>query len=63
MEPLPYHAVSQYPYAVPHRYPQAEVQQRYQEFYNTRPALRSLRPLRRELDQSMAAFSPYLPNP
>jgi Tfp pilus assembly protein PilF len=63
VEPLPYHDMPQYPYPVSHTYPQDGEHQRYREFYNTRPALRLIRPLRREMDKSMAAFAPYVRNP
>jgi len=43
--PLPYHGMPQYPYEAPHRYPDDGAHNLYREFYNTRPALRILRPL------------------
>ena len=43
--PLPYHGMPQYPYAVPHRYPDSGEHNLYREHYNTRPALRLIRPL------------------
>ncbi|NJL26474.1 MAG: hypothetical protein HC897_00675, partial [Thermoanaerobaculia bacterium] len=43
--PLPYHGMPQYPYEEPARYPEGEIHTLYQEFYNTRPALRLIRPL------------------
>lgn len=43
--PLPYHDMPQYPYAEPHVYPDGPIYKLYQEFYNTRPALRLIRPL------------------
>jgi tetratricopeptide (TPR) repeat protein len=41
VEPLPFHGMSQYPYASRERFPQSEAQSEY----TTRPALRLLRPL------------------
>ena len=49
VEPLPYHGMPQYPYAPPHRYPQDGARNLYREFYNTRPALRLIRPLTESL--------------
>jgi hypothetical protein len=46
VEPLPYHEMPQYPYPPPHVYPQDGMHQRYREVYNTRSALRLIRPLR-----------------
>ncbi len=43
--PLPYHGMPQYPYAEPHAFPDDAVHRRYRVEYNTRPALRLLRPL------------------
>jgi Flp pilus assembly protein TadD len=43
--PLPYHGMPQYPYAEPHGYPTSGEHQLYREHYNTRPALRLIRPL------------------
>ncbi|MCP4657484.1 MAG: hypothetical protein GY856_18930, partial [bacterium] len=43
--PLPYHGMPQYPYEVPHRFPDDGEHRRYRELYNTRPALRLIRPL------------------
>jgi hypothetical protein len=45
VEPLPFHGMPQYPYAAPYAYPSDGVHNRYQEFYNTRPALRLIRAL------------------
>ena len=44
--PLPYHAMPQYPYLEPHRFPRSGMHQRYLEHYQTRDALRLIRPLR-----------------
>ena len=43
--PMPYHAMPQYPYKEPHRFPSDGLHQRYLEVYQTRPALRFIRPL------------------
>jgi tetratricopeptide (TPR) repeat protein len=43
--PLPFHAMSRYPYPANERYPDDEVHRVYQREYLTRPALRLLRPL------------------
>ena len=45
VEPLPYHGMPQYPYEAPHRYPDGGAHNLYREHYNTRPALRLIRPL------------------
>ncbi|MES1240875.1 MAG: FG-GAP-like repeat-containing protein [Acidobacteriota bacterium] len=46
VEPLPFHGMSRYPYPPGERFPDDEAHRRYRELYNTRPALRVLRPLR-----------------
>jgi tetratricopeptide (TPR) repeat protein len=43
--PLPFHAMSRYPYPANENFPQDDAHVRYQHDYNTRPALRLLRPL------------------
>ncbi|MBT3604086.1 MAG: hypothetical protein HN521_13590, partial [Candidatus Latescibacteria bacterium] len=43
--PLPYHAMPQYPYELPHAFPRDGIHQRYYEAYQTRPALQFIRPL------------------
>ncbi len=43
--PLPYHGMPQYPYAAPHHCPDDGAHNLYREHYNTRPALRLIRPL------------------
>jgi hypothetical protein len=45
VEPLPFHAMSAYPYPAHEAYPQDREHRRYQEEFNTRPALRLLQPL------------------
>ncbi|MBL8227176.1 MAG: VCBS repeat-containing protein [Bryobacterales bacterium] len=47
VEPLPFHAMSRYPYPTKERYPDSAEHRRYREEYNTRPALRLLRSLAR----------------
>ena len=45
VEPLPFHAMSRYPYPAGERFPDDAEHRRYREEYNTRPALRLIRPL------------------
>jgi hypothetical protein len=45
VEPLPFHGMSAYPYPSTEQYPGDAAHREYQEKYNTRPALRLLRPL------------------
>lgn len=45
VEPLPFHGMSGYPYKPSERYPDAASLRRYRAAYNTRPALRLIRPL------------------
>lgn len=49
VEPLPFHGMSGYPYPVEESYPDTEFHRRYREEYNTRPALRLIRPLNEDL--------------
>jgi hypothetical protein len=44
--PLPFHAMTSYPYPASQSYPRDPVHDAYQKEYNTRPALRLIRPLR-----------------
>ncbi len=44
--PLPFHAMTSYPYPAGQSYPHDPVHDEYQKEYNTRPALRLIRPLR-----------------
>jgi tetratricopeptide (TPR) repeat protein len=46
VEPLPFHAMSAYPYPASERFPDDTEHRRWRETYNTRPALRIMRPLR-----------------
>jgi hypothetical protein len=45
VEPLPFHGMSQYPYPKSERFPEDDVHRLDRELYNTRPALRLVRPL------------------
>jgi tetratricopeptide (TPR) repeat protein len=46
VEPLPFHSMSRYPYPASEHFPSDQAHRQYREEYNTRPALRLLRPLR-----------------
>jgi Flp pilus assembly protein TadD len=46
VEPLPFHGMSVYPYPSDEGYPDTPFHRQYLEQYNTRPALKLLRPLR-----------------
>lgn len=48
VEPLPFHGMSRYPYPEGEGFPAGEPHRLYRERYNTRPALRLLRPLQHE---------------
>jgi len=45
VEPLPFHAMSRYPYPPAEHFPSDVAHERYRREYNTRPALRLIRPL------------------
>jgi tetratricopeptide (TPR) repeat protein len=45
VEPLPFHGMSAYPYPPAERFPDDALHRDYRDRYNTRPALRLLRPL------------------
>jgi len=45
VEPLPFHGMSRYPYPSAEHFPDDEAHRRYRSEYNTRPALRLVRPL------------------
>ncbi|MBI4904488.1 MAG: tetratricopeptide repeat protein [Acidobacteria bacterium] len=45
VEPLPFHGMSRYPYGANEHFPDDESHREYRRQYNTRPALRLLRPL------------------
>ena len=46
VEPLPFHNMSRYPYPESEQFPGGELHDTYRREWNTRPALRLLRPLR-----------------
>jgi len=45
VEPLPFHAMSRYPYPANEHFPDDAAHRKYRQEYNTRPALRLIRPL------------------
>ena len=45
VDPLPFHGMSAYPYKESERFPDGPEHRAWREQYNTRPALRLLRPL------------------
>ena len=45
VEPLPFHAMSVYPYPKTEHFPDDAAHQKYRQEYNTRPALKLLRSL------------------
>jgi hypothetical protein len=45
VEPLPFHGMSAYPYPKAEHFPDDNVHRDYMQGYNTRPALRLIRPL------------------
>ena len=45
VEPLPFHAMSAYPYPASQHFPDDAAHREYRKEYNTRPALQLLRPL------------------
>jgi hypothetical protein len=57
VDPLPFHGMPQYPYAAPHAYPTDGAHTRYQQVYNTRPALRLIRTLYGETVEAAVMFS------
>ncbi len=48
VEPLPFHQMTRYPYGPAEHFPNDAVHEQYRREYNTRPALRLLRPLTEE---------------
>jgi len=58
VEPLPFHAMSQYPYKDGEHFPDDAAHRQYREQYNTRPALRLIRPL---IDSTLRAVVVYPP--
>jgi tetratricopeptide (TPR) repeat protein len=53
VEPLPFHGMSSYPYPANESYPADEAHASYRKSYNTRPALRLLRPLNQSGTESI----------
>jgi Tfp pilus assembly protein PilF len=51
VEPLPFHAMSAYPYKKEETFPQDASRLRYRREYQTRPALRLIRPLRETISE------------
>jgi hypothetical protein len=51
VQPLPFHAMSQYPYPASEHFPRDAMHDSYQRTYNTRPAEVLIRPLQPVLDQ------------
>ena len=51
VEPLPFHAMSRYPYPPGEHFPDDEAHREYRAHFNTRPALRLIRPLQAEQGQ------------
>ncbi|MFN7994996.1 MAG: FG-GAP-like repeat-containing protein [Bryobacteraceae bacterium] len=49
VEPLPFHGMSRYPYSESEHFPDDPAHRSYREQYNTRPALKLIRPLVTEL--------------
>jgi hypothetical protein len=49
VEPLPFHGMTAYPYPPQEHFPDDAEHREYREQYNTRPALRLLRPLHGEI--------------
>ncbi len=45
VEPLPFHEMSRYPYPESEKFPSTESHTKWRKDYNTRPALRTLRPM------------------
>ena len=45
VEPLPFHGMSRYPYPASEHFPSTESHKKWRADYNTRPAIRTLRPL------------------
>ncbi len=57
VEPLPFHGMSGYPYPATESYPDTPAHREYRAKYNTRPALRLLRPLHTGGTKRMAGQS------
>jgi tetratricopeptide (TPR) repeat protein len=54
VEPLPFHSMSSYPYPTTEHFPQDQFHLNYQHDYNTRPALRLIRPLSQTISPDVA---------
>lgn len=54
VKPLPFHAMSHYPYGSHEHYPDDAAHRAYEKKYNIRPALRLLRPLNEEMERGAA---------
>ena len=52
VEPLPFQGMSQYPYPATERFPDSPAHRAWRKEYNTRPALRLLRPLSSNFERS-----------
>jgi Tfp pilus assembly protein PilF len=52
VEPLPFHTMSVYPYPSTEKFPDDALHRDYRERYNTRPALRLIRPLNTALEDT-----------
>jgi hypothetical protein len=57
VEPLPFHGMSQYPYPATEHFPNDAEHRVWREEYNTRPALRLVRPLQETLRQLVGSTS------
>jgi tetratricopeptide (TPR) repeat protein len=57
VEPLPFHGMSRYPYGPNEHYPDTALHRQYQRDYNTRPALRLIRPLAQNTTQRGRSLS------
>ena len=60
VEPLPFHAMSRYPYGPEESYPTGPAHARYRERYNTRPVIKSLKSLKSL--ESLQPVQPSLPS-
>jgi tetratricopeptide (TPR) repeat protein len=54
VEPLPFHAMSRYPYPPAEHFPSDAAHERYRREYNTRPTLRLIRPLTTPVESGAA---------
>jgi hypothetical protein len=58
VDPLPFHGMSRYPYPANEHYPDDADHQRYLREYNTRPALRLIRPLGPDAGRTAVPVAP-----